>query len=102
MVSILTYKIFSKKSIENDFLTYNFIIGCLITLIGINISFGQRIAYYFTYFIIFYFNNFEKTFKGKKQQILIEALIIIVSMCYSYIGFDLLGWDETVPYKLFF
>ena len=102
VISVLTYKTYTKKAVENEFLIFNFIIGTLLSLIGMKISFGQRISYYFTYFIIFYLNNFGKIFKGNKQKIIVNAFIIFCDMLYSYICFGILKWDQTVPFKSIF
>lgn len=100
IIEILIYKNYIETKQENEFLVYMFIIGSLLSLLGMKISFGQRLSYYFTYYIIFFLSNFYEVFKGKKQKFFILILTLMVVLGYSYMGYGVLNWDQTVPYKV--
>ena len=97
---ILFFSNYMKKHENNcNYYIMNYIIGLFLLILGIYFGYGQRLAYYFEYQIIFLLPELVSICYKKVDKFFVAMLIIILSLFYSYVCYQVFGWDETVPYK---
>ena len=97
MISIFLISLLIKKDKKNDFYYLLYLFGILTYFIGFYSSYSYRISYYFYTLIIFLIPDIKKLFLNYKKTILFLCLLSI--MYYSYIYYEVNGFDETIPYR---
>lgn len=106
LVILFLILIFNKNlKTENEYnhiFTYFMLLDILMYCTGIYANYAQRLSYYFGYYIIYLIPQFSNIFKNLKARKIITIFILLLTLVYSYLYYDVAGYDETTPYVSIF